>query len=79
MGRLYLNTLYLHQEQVLPTDAAMFFTEAKTGQTKDLLSFYEKSTTGYFSCLGGDGEVRGIPLQHATSALDVTKSYILNL
>ena len=33
---LYLHTLYLHQEQVLSTEAAMFFTVAQTGPTKPL-------------------------------------------
>ena len=37
MSPLYLNTLYLHLEQVLSTEATMFF----TGQTKHLLSFSE--------------------------------------
>ena len=31
------------------------------------------------SCLEGKGKVRGIQLQHATSPLDVTKLYTLNL
>ena len=31
---LYEHSLYLHQEQVLSTEAAMFFTVAQTGQTK---------------------------------------------
>ena len=40
-GPLYLNTLYLHQEQVLSTEAAMFFTAVQTGQTKNPYSFYD--------------------------------------
>ena len=32
-----------------------------------------------FSCLEGEGEVRVIQLQHATSPLDVSKIYTLNL
>ena len=38
-----------------------------------------KATTGSLSCLEGEGEVRGIQLQHATSPLDVTNVYTLNL
>ena len=41
MGPLYLNTLYLHQEQVLSTEAAMFFTVAQSGQNEHLLRFYD--------------------------------------
>ena len=38
-----------------------------------------KATTGSLSYLEGDGEVRGIQLQNATSPLDVTTFYTLNL
>ena len=38
---LYLNTVYLHLEQVFSKEAAMFFTVAQTGQTKHLLGFYD--------------------------------------
>ena len=31
---LYEHSLYLHQERVLSTEAAMFFKVAQTGQTK---------------------------------------------
>ena len=41
MDPLHLNTLYLHGEQVVSTEAAMFFIVAQTGQTKHLLSFYD--------------------------------------
>ena len=41
-------------------------------------SWQLKSTTASLSCLEGEGEVRGIQLQHATSPLDVTK-YTVNL
>ena len=34
LTKLYEHSLYLHQEQVLSTEAAMFFTVAQTGQTK---------------------------------------------
>ena len=37
------------------------------------------TTIGSLSCLEGEGEVRGNQLQHATSPLDVTKLYTLNL
>ena len=77
-GPLYLSTLDLHQESVLSIEAAMIFTVAQTGQTKHLLIFYD-NWTGSLSCLEGEGEWRGIQLQHATSPLDVTKFYTLNL
>ena len=38
-----------------------------------------KATTDSLSCLEGKGEVRGVPLQHDTSPLDVTRFYTLNL
>ena len=59
------------------SEAAMFFTVAKTGQTNPLYDDH-KANTAYLSCLEGEGEVRGIQLQHATSPLDVTKFYTLN-
>ena len=80
MSPLHLNTLYLHQERVLSTEAAMFFTLAQTGQTKPVEFLWQlKATPGSLSCLEGEGELRGIQLQNATSHLDVTKLYILNL
>ena len=67
MSPLYLNTLYLHRERVLSTEAAMFFTLVQTGQTKHLLRFYENQRLPQvLSCLEWEGEVRGIQLQHAT-------------
>ena len=38
-----------------------------------------KATKGSLSCLGGEGEVKGIQLQNVTSPLDVTKFYTLTL
>ena len=38
-----------------------------------------EATTGSPSCLEGEGEVMGVQLQHATSPLDFTKLYTLNL
>ena len=78
-GPLYLNKLYLHQEQVLSMEAAMFFKVAQTGQTPFELLWQLKATTGSPSCLDGEGEVRGIQLQHAVSPLGVPKFYTLNL
>ena len=75
MGPLFWNTSYVHQKQVLSTEAAMFITEAQTGQTKHLLSFNENWRLPQ----EGEGEVRDIQLQHATSPLDVTKLHTLNL
>ena len=49
-------------------EAAMFF-----------LSSPDKLPPCEFLCLEGEGEVRGIQLQHATSPLDVPKFYTLNL
>ena len=77
MGPLYLNTLYLHQELVLSLEAAMFFTVVQTGQSGFFMA--TEGSTGSLSCLEGKGEVRVIQLQHATSPLDVTKFYTLNL
>ena len=59
MGHLYLETLYLHREQVLNTEGSMFCTVAQTGQIM--------TTEGYhrFSFMWeGEGEVRGIQLQN---------------
>ena len=50
---LCLNTLYLHQERVLSTEAAMFFTVTE-------------ATTGSLSCLEAEGGVRAVQLQHDT-------------
>ena len=38
-----------------------------------------EAATGSLSCLGGEGEARGVQLQHATPPLDVTKLHTLNL
>ena len=49
-------------------------------ETKHLLSFYHpKVTTVSLLCLEGEGEVRAIQMQHATSPLDVTEFDTLNL
>ena len=81
MGPLYLNTVYLHLKWILSPGAAMFFTVMLTGQTKQPFEFLGqlKATTGSLSCLEGEGELRGIQLQHATSPLDVTKLFTLHL
>ena len=72
---LYLNTVYLHQEQVLSTEAAMFF---EVAQTEPFLSCYDNWSFHRFSRVW-KGRVRGVQLQHDTSPLDVTKLYTLNL
>ena len=56
----------------------MFFTVAQIGQTK---SFYDnlRLSQVFSHFFKGEGEVRGIQLQHATSPLGVTKLYTLNL
>ena len=38
-----------------------------------------EAATDFFSCLEGEGEVKGVQLQPATSPLDVTKFYTLKL
>ena len=60
MSPLYLNTLCLHWEQVLSTEAAMLFTVAKTEQTKHLLRFYDNWSLPQilFHVWNGEGEMR---------------------
>ena len=80
MDPLYLHALYSHQERVRSIETAMFFTVAQTGQTKHPLSSYDTwRLPQALSYLKGESEVRGIQLQRATSPLDVTKFYTVNL
>ena len=79
---IYLNTLYLHTRSLSSErKPPCFLQNSQTGFAKHLLSFLWqlKATWGSLSCLEGEGEVMGIQLQHATSPLDVTKFYTLNL
>ena len=77
MRHLYLHTLYLHQEQVLSTEAAMFFTAAQTGPTKPFEFLLQlKLPQVLFHVWKGGG---GVQLQHDISTLDVTAFYTLNL
>ena len=41
MSLLYLHTLFLNRERVHSTESVMFYTVIQSGQTKDLLSFYD--------------------------------------
>ena len=60
MDPIYVNYLYLYQEQVPSTEASMFCTVAQTGQTKLLLSFYDNwRLPQVLLCLDWEGEVRG--------------------
>ena len=73
MGPLYLNTLYLHQERVLSTGAAI------TNLTPFEFLSQLKATKGSLSWLEVVGEVRGVQLQHGALPLDGIKFYRLNL
>ena len=79
---LYLHILYLHQEQVLSAEAAMFFKVAQTGQTKPFEFLWQLKLPQVLFHVwkaGGGGGWGCVQLQHDTSPTDVTKFYTLNL
>ena len=76
MGLLYLNTLYLHLERFLSMEPTMFFYSSPdwTNYTPFEFLLQLKAPTGSLNVLEGEGEVRVIQLQYATSPL--TQFYI---